>query len=89
MLAGTVVFVLVWSLFLSNWITSLLGLSLAGPMAKLSTIRTSRLVPVILALAVIGAYQYRGQVADVICAVAFGVLGYLMKRLLVECWLII
>jgi len=74
------VFVLVWSLFLSNWITSLLGLSLAGPMAKLSTIRTARLVPVILALAVIGAYQYRGQVADVICAVAFGILGYLMKR---------
>ncbi len=74
------VFVLVWSLFLSNWITSLLGLSLAGPMAKLSTIRTSRLVPVILSLAVIGAYQYRGQVADVICAMAFGILGYLMKR---------
>ncbi len=42
------VFVLIWSLFLSNWLTSLLGLSLVTPMARLSTLRTSRLVPVIL-----------------------------------------
>jgi putative tricarboxylic transport membrane protein len=74
-------FVLIWSLFLSNWITSLLGLALVNPMARLSTIRTTRLVPVILALAVIGSLQYRGLPADVVCAVVFGVLGYLMKRL--------
>ncbi len=74
------VFVLVWSLFLSNWITSLLGLSLVNPMARLSTIRTTRLIPVILALAAIGAIQYRGYLADLVCAVVFGILGYLMKR---------
>jgi putative tricarboxylic transport membrane protein len=74
------VFVLIWSLFLSNWITSLLGLSLVTPMAMLSTIRTTRLVPVMLALAVIGSLQYRGTFADLVCAMAFGVLGYLMKR---------
>jgi TctA family transporter len=74
------VFVLIWSLFLSNWITSLLGLALVNPMARLSTIRTTRMVPVILALAVVGSLQYRGLMADVICAAAFGLLGYLMKR---------
>ncbi len=74
------VFVLIWSLFLSNWITSLLGLSLVNPMARLGTIRTTRLIPVILVLAVIGSFQYRGLPADVACAVLFGVLGYLMKR---------
>jgi TctA family transporter len=74
------VFVLVWSLFLSNWITSLLGLLLVNPMARLSTIQTTRLVPVILALAAVGAIQYRGYLADLICAVVFGVVGYLMKR---------
>jgi putative tricarboxylic transport membrane protein len=74
------VFVLIWSLFLSNWITSLLGLTLVGPMARLSTIRTTRLVPVILALAVVGALQYRGLFADVVCTAVFGLLGYLMKR---------
>jgi TctA family transporter len=76
----TLVFVLIWSLFLSNWITSLLGLSLVNPMARLGTIRTSRLIPVILVLAMIGAIQYRGLAADAACAAAFGLLGYLMKR---------
>jgi TctA family transporter len=76
----TLVFVLIWSLFLSNWITSLLGLSLVNPMARLGTIRTSRLIPVILALAMIGATQYRGLPADAACAAIFGLLGYLMKR---------
>lgn len=74
------VFVLIWSLFLSNWITSLLGLSLVNPMARLSTIRTTRLIPIILVLAAIGAIQYRGLLADLFCAVVFGVVGYLMKR---------
>ena len=74
------VFVLIWSLFLSNWITSLLGLSLVNPMARLSTIRTSRLIPVILSLAMIGSIQYRGMIADAVCAVGFGLVGFLMKR---------
>jgi len=76
----TLVFVLIWSLFLSNWITSLIGLSLVNPMARLGTIRTSRLIPVILCLAMIGAIQYRGLAADAVCAAIFGLLGYLMKR---------
>lgn len=76
----SLVFVLVWSLFFSNWITSLLGLSLVNPMARLSTIRTTRLIPVILAFATLGAIQYRGLLGDLFCAVVFGVLGYLMKR---------
>lgn len=74
------VFVLIWSLFLSNWITSLLGLSMVGPLARLSTISTARLIPVILALAAVGAVQYRGLWLDLACAVAFGFLGYFMKR---------
>jgi putative tricarboxylic transport membrane protein len=82
MLTGNLelVFVLIWSLFLSNWITSLLGLTLVNPMARLSTIRTTRLIPIILALALFGALHYRGLAADVVCAAVFGVLGYLMKR---------
>ncbi len=74
------VFVLIWSLFISNWLTSLLGISLVGTMARLSTIRTARLIPVILALAIFGAMQYRGLATDAVLAVAFGVVGYLMKR---------
>lgn len=83
MLTGNLVlvFALIWSLFLSNWITSLLGLALVNPMSRLSTIRTTRLIPIILALAVLGALQFRGVMADVLCAALFGLLGYVMKRM--------
>ena len=74
------VFVLIWSLFLSNWVTSLLGVCLVSPMTRLSTLRTVRILPVIIALSFIGALQYRGLMADVFCALLFGLLGYFMKR---------
>ncbi|MEZ4416738.1 MAG: tripartite tricarboxylate transporter permease [Gemmatimonadota bacterium] len=74
------VFALVWSLFLSNWLTSLLGLSLASPLARLTTVRTARLVPPILVLSVVGAYSFRARLEDVWVAFGFGLLGTLMKR---------
>jgi len=74
------VFALIWSLFLANWVTSLLGLSVVGPLAALSTVRTARLAPPILLLAAIGAFAYRGRVLDVWIAFGFGVVGYLMRR---------
>ena len=74
------VFVLIWALFPSNWITSLLGLALAGRMAALARARTARLVPVILVLAAVGAMGYRGRLGDIAVAFAFGVAGYAMQR---------
>ena len=43
------VFVLIWSLFLSNWMTSIVGLLLVKPLARLTTLRVQTLVPVIRA----------------------------------------
>jgi putative tricarboxylic transport membrane protein len=74
------VFVLIWSLFLSNWLTSMVGLALVNPLARLTTIRIQRLAPVILALAAVGAYTDRQQFADVVVTFFFGGLGYLMKK---------
>ena len=74
------VFVLIWSLFLSNWMTSLLGLALVRPLARLTTIRVGVIVPVVLALAVIGAYADRQRMGDVLLACGFGVAGYYLKK---------
>jgi putative tricarboxylic transport membrane protein len=74
------VFVLIWSLFFSNWLTSLLGLGLANPIARLGTVRTRTLAPMILGLAIFGCLQFRGMLADVLCALVFAVLGYAMKK---------
>lgn len=76
----SLVFVLIWSLFFSNWLTSLLGLAAISPLARLTTIRTQALVPFILMLATVGAYLYRGQIADVFVSYLFALVGYLMKR---------
>jgi TctA family transporter len=71
---------LIWALFISNWITSLVGLALAGRLARLAAIRTDVLGPVILALVAVGAIAYRGEQADLFVALAFGVVGYALRK---------
>jgi putative tricarboxylic transport membrane protein len=72
-------FVLIWSLFLTNWLTSLLGITLVGLYARLTTIRTELLIAPLIVIATVGAYLYRGQESDVVIAYVFAGLGYLMK----------
>jgi putative tricarboxylic transport membrane protein len=73
-------FVLIWSLFYSNWLTSILGLAAARPLARFSVIRTGRLAPFILIFAVFGAFALRGRFSDVIVTFLFGAAGYYMKK---------
>ncbi len=74
------VFVLIWALFLSNWITSIAGVLLVGPLSRLTTLRVQVLAPVLLALAAIGAFTDKERMADVGLAFLFGAIGYLMKK---------
>jgi putative tricarboxylic transport membrane protein len=74
------VFVLIWSLFLSNWVTSLAGLALVGPLARLTTITVGTIVPLVVALAAVGAYADQQRAGDVLLAFVFGVAGYYMKK---------
>lgn len=73
-------FVLIWSLFLSNWLSSLVGLAVVDPLSRLTVVRTSRLAPIILILAAVGAFAYRGRALDVWLAFGLGLLGYGMKK---------
>ena len=74
------VFALIWSLFLSNWVTSLVGLLVVAPLARLTAVRLDVLVPVVLALAVVGAFADQQRPGDIVLAVLFGVAGYYMKK---------
>ena len=74
------VFVLIWSLFLSNWLTSLLGLAAVKPLSKLTLVRTQVLVPGLFVLALLGAHLFRGRLEDVVAATVFGLIGWGMKR---------
>lgn len=73
-------FVLIWSLFLSNWVTSLLGIAFVGPLTRVTLIPSQRLVPFIVVVSTFAAYIYREQIWDVALAFLFGVVGFLLKR---------
>jgi TctA family transporter len=74
------VFLLIFSLFLSNWLTSILGLALVRPLSWLTVAPAPLLTPFLLLLTVLGAYVYRGRIEDVFVVYVFGLLGYCMKR---------
>jgi putative tricarboxylic transport membrane protein len=74
------VFALIWALFLSNWITSLLGLAISEPIARITVLRSELLAPVILCLAALGALATRGLLGDLLVAASFGAFGYLLRR---------
>jgi len=76
----TLVFALIWALFFSNWLTSVLGLAVSGQFARFTVMRTEFLAPVILSLVVIASIVYRGRPIDLVVTALFGVFGYYLKR---------
>lgn len=76
----TLVFVLVWSLFISNWLTSLLGLAAAPAFTRLTVLPVDRLVPLLIAITAVAAYIARHVWLDMLVAFAFGVIGYYLKK---------
>ena len=73
------VFALIWTLFLSNWLTSLLGLISSGALSRITVIRSQILVPMVLALIAAAAVVYRGRPEDLVVAVLFGLFGFALK----------
>jgi len=74
------VFALIWSLFLSNWITSLAGLSMINLMAGMTVVKIHYLGPFIILLAAMAAFVRNGQLTDVATVSFFGIVGYFMKK---------
>jgi TctA family transporter len=74
------VFALIWSLFFSNWMTSIVGVIAAGQLARLTVLRTQLLAPVIFSLAALGALVYKNRIEDVAVAFGFGLAGYYFKK---------
>jgi putative tricarboxylic transport membrane protein len=75
-----IVWMIIWILVIGNVIAGLLCLTFVRPFARLTTVRASLLVPPILVVSLFGAFSTTNHVADVLVAVAFGIVGYLMKE---------
>lgn len=74
------VFVLLTSLFLSNWITSIIGLATGRWLVRLTYVPSAIVGPAVIVLCVVGALANRGLFEDVLVMLAFGLLGYLFMR---------
>lgn len=76
----TLTFSMVWTMVIANVITVAASLFLLNQLAKLTTVRGSLLIPLVLFLAFIGAYTSNNSLGDLIVFLCFGLLGYLMIR---------
>ena len=76
-----VVWGLIASLYLGNVILLILNLPLVGFWAKLLEVKYQYLYPGILLFCILGAYSLNQSVFDVGVMVAFGVLGYIFRKL--------
>lgn len=71
---------LMLSLAIASVLASVFCLLVARQLAAITLIDVSYLVPVILSVSLVGAYALNGSMYDVIVAVIFGIIGYLMIR---------
>ncbi len=75
-----ITFSLVWILAVANVLTGILALAAGGQLVRITRMRTAYLATVVLVIAFVGAYSLTNSFDSVIAALAFGVVGVVMKR---------
>jgi len=74
-------YTMVWSVALANILGAGILFLFARQIAKIAYVRIGILAPTVLALVFIGAFQGSQQWADLYTLLAFGMIGFVMKRL--------
>lgn len=75
-----VTYSMVWSIALANILGSGLCFLFSGQLAKLATLRYTLIMPIVLSLVYIGAFEGTRQWGDLYSLLFFGVLGWAMKH---------
>lgn len=76
-----VTYSLVWSIALANIFGAGLCFLLSGQFAKISTLRYTLVLPAILCIVFVGAFQGSQSWGDMFTLLIFGLIGWTMKRL--------
>jgi putative tricarboxylic transport membrane protein len=71
---------LIVSLTISCILASAIGIVFARTLSLITLVNVHILVPTVTAIALVGAYALHNKVGDVIVALVFGILGYLMIK---------
>jgi putative tricarboxylic transport membrane protein len=74
-------YTMVWSIALANVFGAGLCFLLSGQFARISTLRYTLVLPIIMAVTFVGAFQGSKDWGDLYTLLIFGVIGWAMKRL--------
>lgn len=77
---ANIIYAVIIGLLLANILMGIFGLTLARQVVKVSTIPFSILAPIIIVLSIVGSYAINNNMFDVYIMVAFGLVGYLMRK---------
>lgn len=75
-----IVFIIIFALIISNILTSVVGLLASNYLIKVTRVSVTTLVPIVIVIGLMGSFVVRGQFADVLLTVGFGVFGFFMVR---------
>lgn len=76
-----VTYSMVWSIALANILGAGLCYLFSGQFAKLATLRYTLILPTVLCIIYIGAFQENRQWGDIYTLLLFGIIGWTMKQL--------
>ena len=74
------IYALFIALILTSFLMFLFGMLFARHLAKITLLPNEIIVPVILAISLLGSYALRNMMEDVVISLALGVLGYMMLK---------
>lgn len=74
------IYSVVWIQGLAGLAGTLVGFCLAGQLAKLAEVRYTFMVPIMFMFILMGAFSVNRDPLDLVVVVAFGILGYFMRR---------
>lgn len=75
------VWAVIASMFIGNFILLIMNVPMAGIWARMLTVPYKLLFPIILIVAVVGAYSVNNSMFDVGAMIIFGIVGYFFKKL--------
>ena len=64
----------------ANVLMGIIGVLIGPTLTRLAGVPISSLAPILIVLCLVGAYTTNGNIYDVYIALAFGIVGYLMRR---------
>ena len=76
-----VTYTMVWSVAVANIMGAGICFTFASQLAKMALIRPGILVPTVIGVVFVGAFQGSRQWGDIYALMGFGLLGFIMKRL--------